>query len=621
MNGYDEQDFDRVDEHINVGIWKRLLKYAFNYKTLIFTLVAAMAIVATVDIVYPLMTKYAIDTFVLKNTIEGLSMFILLYVLFVVVQSLSILYFITGGGKLEMRISYDIRQEAFMKLQKLSFSFYDKTPVGYLMARVLSDIARLSEMIAWAIIDVFWSIAFLIGVLIAMFILNWKLALIVIVIVPPLAILCVLFQKAMLKYQRKVRKTNSKITGAFNEGIMGAVTTKTLVREEKNAFEFKKVTGEMKHASIRSATLSFIFMPLVMLLGSVGTALALYYGGSDVLQTVNATISIGTLAAFIAYTTQFFEPIQGIARIFAEMQSAQASAERVLALIDTPCEIEDSAEIEAIYGDCFEPKRENFPKIQGEIDFENVDFAYNVGSSEQVLDNFNLHVDAGQTIALVGETGAGKSTIVNLICRFYEPTSGRILIDGVDYRERSQAWLQSSLGYVLQQPHLFSGSIFENIAYGRPDATEEEVIAAAKLVHAHDFITKQDKGYYTEVGEGGVLLSTGQKQLLSFARVILADPKIFVLDEATSSIDTETEQLIQFAIKSVLKGRTSFIVAHRLSTIRNADRILVIRGGKITENGTHSELLELKGYYYDLYTNQFKSEAADRILYEKPVLA
>ena len=279
------------------------------------------------------------------------------------IQGISIVYFISGGGKLEMQISYDIRQEAFIKLQKLSLSFYDKTPVGYLMARMLSDIARLSEMIAWALIYIFWTSTFLFGVTISMFVLNWKLALIVIVVLPPLLLLSIVFQRAMLKYQRKVRKTNSKITGAFNEGIMGAVTTKTLVREKRNTEEFKEVTSEMKHSSIRSATLSYIFMPLVILLGSIGTALALYYGGSDVLKGVHATITIGTLAAFIAYTTQFFEPVQTIARVFAEMQSAQASAERVLSLIDTPCEIEDTPEVEAIYGDCFEPKRENFLKF------------------------------------------------------------------------------------------------------------------------------------------------------------------------------------------------------------------------------------------------------------------
>ena len=308
----------------------------------------------------------------------------------------------------------------------------------------------------------------------------------------------------------------------------------------------------------------------------------------------------------------FFESIQMVAESFAELQGTQASVERVLQLIDSPIDITDSKEVEAIYGDSFNPKYEAFPEIHGDIEFRNVSFAYKGG--EKVLENFNLKVERGKNIALVGETGAGKSTIVNLICRFYEPTSGQILIDGTDYRERSQAWLQSSLGYVLQQPHLFSGTIRDNIVFGRKDASDEDVIEAAKLVHAHEFITELKDGYNTEVGEGGTLLSTGQKQLISFARVILANPKIFILDEATSSIDTETEQLIQSAITQVLHGRTRFIVAHRLSTIRNADRILVIRDGKITEDGTHDELMALGGYYHDLYTNQFKEEASSAAL-------
>ena len=324
------------------------------------------------------------------------------------------------------------------------------------------------------------------------------------------------------------------------------------------------------------------------------------------------TLTWGTLSAFISYTMNFFEPVQQIAGILAELQSAQASAERVISLIDTPCEIVDTPEVIAKYGDSFNPKRENWERIRGEVEFKHVSFAYKGG--EKVLTDFNLHVEAGETIALVGETGAGKSTIVNLVCRFYEPTEGQVLIDGKDYRERSQLWLQDSLGYVLQTPHLFSGTIADNIRYGRKDASDEEVRAAARMVHAEDFILKQEHGYDTEVGEGGVRLSTGEKQLISFARVILADPRIFVLDEATSSIDTETEQLIQDAITKVLQNRTSFIVAHRLSTIRNADRILVIRGGKITESGTHRELLNLHGYYYDLYTTQFREEAANEIL-------
>ena len=360
-----------------------------------------------------------------------------------------------------------------------------------------------------------------------------------------------------------------------------------------------------------------MFTPIVMTLGSIATAIALYAGGRTVIAPTifGASMTIGVLSSFIAYSTNLFDPLQQLAGIFAEMQSAQASAERVISLLDTPCDIVDSDEVVAKYGDSFDPKRENWEEIRGSVEFRDVSFSYKAG--ETVLSHFDLKVREGEKIALVGETGAGKSTIVNLVCRFYEPTEGSILIDGIDYRERSQLWLQDRLGYVLQSPHLFSGSIRDNIRYGRKDATDEEIVEAARLVHADKFIEELEKGYDTDVGEGGARLSTGQKQLISFARVILADPRIFVLDEATSSIDTETEALIQNAIEEVLKNRTSFIVAHRLSTIRSADRILVIRGGRITESGTHRELLALRGYYYNLYTTQFAENNTEKALSDK----
>lgn len=583
------------DTKVNLNLWKRLCQYAWRSKFLVIFTAIVLFTVAAIDLVYPQLTRFAINNFVTANNLEGLIPFAVIYLIFVLIQGLCVYLFVIGAGRLEMNIAFNIRQDSFAKLQKLSFSFFDTTSVGWLMARMVSDIARLSDMIAWSLVDIMWAGAFIIGIVIMLLSMNWKLGLLVLCIVPFLAYLCSVFQKKILNEQRIVRKTNSRITGGFNEGIMGAVTTKTLVREEKSSEEFAELTHTMRKASIKAAILSAIFMPLVMALGSISTALALSQGGALVLKNV---IDLGTLAAFISYTTQLFEPIQQLARILAEMQSAQASAERVLDLLDTQPEVVDTPEIEEIYGDSLNPKRENWVPINGDIHFKNVGFCYKNG--ERVLDDFNLDIKAGQSIALVGETGAGKSTVVNLVCRFYEPTEGEILIDGVNYKERSQLWLHSSLGYVLQAPHLFSGTIADNIRYAKKDATLEEVKAAAEMVHAASFIEQLPDGYDTEVGEGGNRLSTGQKQLVSFARVILANPRIFVLDEATSSIDTETEQAIQNAISAVLKGRTSFIVAHRLSTIRSADKILVMQNGKIAESGTHSQLMDKKGYYFDL---------------------
>lgn len=606
-----EEEFNKK---VDMKVWKRLLAYGLRQKKLLIPLIVFMFIVAAIDLVYPQLSRYAIDSIIMQGDIKRLIPFAAVYFIVIALQSFGTVMFISRAGKLEMAIAYDIRQDAFKKLQDLSFSYYDKTAVGYIMARMIGDIPRLSDMIAWSLTDILWSGGFVIGCTVMMLSMNWKLALLVLIVVPPIAILCAWFQKRILQQHRIVRKQNSRITGAFNEGIMGAVTTKTLVREERNFEEFKAESGKMRKASIRAAVLSAMFTPIVMTLGSVGTALALYAGGRTVIAPTvfGAAMTIGVLSTFISYTTNLFDPIQQLAGIFAEMQSAQASAERVVSLLDTESDITDTPEVIEKYGDCMNPKRENWEGIRGDIEFRNVSFAYNGG--EKVLKDFSLVVKQGETIALVGETGAGKSTIVNLVCRFYEPTEGSILIDGTDYRKRSQLWLQDRLGYVLQTPHLFSGSIRDNIRYGKKDASDEEVRAAAKTVHADEFIEQLENGYDTEVGEGGARLSTGQKQLISFARVILADPRIFVLDEATSSIDTETEVLIQSAIRTVLKNRTSFIVAHRLSTIRSADRILVIRNGRITESGTHRELLKLKGYYYDLYTTQFTETSTASLL-------
>ncbi len=617
MSSFQEQDYN---SKFDLKLWKKIFHYAKPLRKQLIILCFLMVNLAVIDSIFPLMTKFIIDNYVVKGNlkdvilfddirISGIVAFGIVYGILTIIQVITIGFFIGIAGKVETGVVYHIRKEGFKHLQELSFSYYDTTPVGWIMARMTSDVQRLGDTIAWGIVDMVWGFTLMIAMTFVMLFLNWKLALIVLSVMPILAVTSMYFQKKILKAHRQTRKINSRITGAFNEGIMGARTTKTLVREEGNLQEFVELTKSMKANSIKAAVFSSLFQPVVLILSSIGTGLAIWYGGESVFLQ---TISYGTLVAFISYTVQFFEPVREVARVFAELQSAQASAERVLSMIDTKLEIKDSEDVIKEYGDSLNPNKDNWPEIKGDIIYKDVTFAYNTG--EKVLENFNLHIKAGETIALVGETGSGKSTIVNLACRFYEPTSGQILIDGIDYKNMPLLWLHSNLGYVLQGPHLFSGTIKDNIKYGKLDASELEIIRAAKLVNAHEFIKKLEKGYDTEVGEGGSKLSTGEKQLISFARAILANPRIFVLDEATSSIDTETEQKIQDAIHKVLEGRTSFIIAHRLSTIRTADRILVIKDGKIIEEGNHHKLLQKKGYYYRLYTNQFIEEQNAKIL-------
>jgi len=440
--------------------------------------------------------------------------------------------------------------------------------------------------------------------------LNVRLALIVMVVVPLMAIITLYFQKKMLSTSRKLRKVNSKLTGQFNEGITGARTTKTLVIENKNLDEFKGVSLDMEKASLRMANLNGLYIPIIVFFGSVSTAIVLARGGYLAMGDV---IQIGTLSAFISYAINIFEPVQQLAKTYTDVIALQANVERVTDLLEKEPLIKDSTDVVEIYGDNINPKKQNWEEINGDIEFRNVTFKYPDGD-EEVLKNFNLHIPAGTNVAIVGETGAGKSTLVNLACRFFEPTEGEILIDGKDYRDRSQLWLHSNIGYVLQNPHLFSGTIKDNIWYGNLEATDEEVIKAAEIVSVNTVADKLEKGYLSEVGEGGDKLSTGEKQLISIARAILANPRIFVLDEATSSIDTQTEKFIQDGINYLLKGRTSFIIAHRLSTIKKADIILVVKNGKIVEQGTHKSLIAEKGYYYKLYTKQFEEEKTLEVL-------
>ncbi|HLV10163.1 MAG TPA: ABC transporter ATP-binding protein [Halanaerobiales bacterium] len=600
MQDFQEKEYTR---QFDWYLWKKIFKYVKNYRKETIGLITVMIIVGLIDAIFPYMNKYAIDNFVVTGQMDGLVGFAVSYGVLVLIQAVNVWFLIALAGKVETGMGYDIRKEGFEHLQELSLSYYDKTAVGWLMARMTSDVRRLGEVISWGMVDGVWGVAMMFFMMVLMFVIDYRLALISFSVIPVLFIISLYFQRRILKASRKVRKINSRITGSFNEGIMGAKTSKTLVREEDNLKEFSELTGNMRSSSIRAAVLSSLYLPVVLTLASIGTALALYYGGRGVLLQ---SLQYGTLVLFIQNTTLFFEPVFQLARVFTELQFAQASAERTMSMIDTEVEIKDRREVVELYGDKYNPRRENWSGIKGDITFKNVWFSY--GGEEQVLEDFNLEVKAGETIALVGETGSGKTTIVNLLCRFYEPEKGKVLIDGVDYRQRSQLWLHENIGFVLQDPHLFSGTIRENIRYGRLEADDREIEEAAKLVNAHSFIMKMENAYNTVLGEGGGMLSTGEKQLISFARAVLSDPRIFVLDEATSSIDTEMEQLIQKAITRILQGRTNFIIAHRLSTIRSADRILVIRDGEITEEGKHRELLQAGGYYYSLYTQQFMEE-------------
>lgn len=591
------------------AVWKEMFNYFKRFKKDFMILCAFMISLAAIDITFPLLTQYAIDTYVVPRNLEGLWVVGVGYLILAVALSLIVFLFIKHAGKIEMNLLYQLRKDCFEKLQRLSFSYYDKNAIGWMIARTTSDATKISETIAWGLVDMVWGFAMMFGISTVMLIVNWRLALVVLVTVPLLAAISVLFEKKMLVSYRNVRKINSKITGLFNDGIVGAKTTKTLVREELNREEFGEVIHDMKKTSVRAGTISAGYLPMALFVSAIGTVLTLYFGSIFILDSL---ITYGTLMLFITYARQFFDPVLELARIYTEMISAQAAAERVMALINENEEITENSEVLALYGNHYDQKVENWEPLEGEVEFKHVDFYYKEG--EYILKDFNLKVEKGQTVALVGETGSGKSTIVNLACRFYEPTGGQILIDGKDYKERSQNWLHANIGYVLQAPHLFSGTIMENIRYGKLDATDEEVYEAAKTVNAHDFITKLEKGYETEVGEGGGMLSTGEKQLISFARAIIAKPRLFFLDEATSSIDTETEAKIQHAIDTVLENRTSFIIAHRLSTIRSADVILVIEKGKVIEQGNHATLMAQKGHYYELYANQFVEEGERELM-------
>lgn len=610
MSYYDEEQYKKP---FSIKVWAKIIPFVKLYKKPFSISMSFLIMVSIIDIIYPLFQKYAIDNFIMPKSTEGIGMFTIAYGCVLAMQVISVIMFIRNSMIVELNVAKSIRKAVFVHLQKLSFTYYNTTPVGFIMARVMSDTGRIGQVVSWGLIDMLWAIIYVIGVFVAMLFLNVKLALLVMIIIPFIAIITMYFQKKILYVNRKIRKINSTMTGSINEGITGARTSKTLVIEDTNLKDYSTITNKFYSSNIHATVLNAIFIPIVLCFSTLAVCIVLVSGGYMVIDNV---MEFGTLSAFITYALSIFEPIQQIARVSADFISTQANIERVTGLIETEPDITDSPEVVKKYGDNFNPKRENWETIKGYIEFKDVSFKYPDGD-EYILTDFNLKIPAGTTVAIVGETGAEKSTLVNLACRFFEPTKGQILIDGKDYKERSQLWLHHNIGYVLQSPHLFSGTIRENIRYGKFGATDEEIEAAIKVVSADSIINSMENGYDTNIGEGGYRLSTGEKQLISFARAIIADPKIFVLDEATSSIDTQTEQLIQDAIMHILKNRTSFLIAHRLSTIKKADIILVVKNGNIIERGTHKELLRQKGYYYSLYQKQFEEETGAAVLNKK----
>lgn len=588
------------------GIGK-VIPYIRSFRVPIAVMVIFGLLGSVTDIVLPLFQRYALDHFVGLGKFDTIIPFLLCYV--GVILSASIFNYIacSRAMQVEMGVHRELRQTVFRHLQTLSFSYFNQNSVGSIHSRLMSDTSRIGGLVSWTLIDCIWRVSYLVGAVFVMVSMNARLAAMVLAIVPVLLVLFSIFQKRLTQVNREVRESNSRITGNFNEGITGAKTVKTLSVEEKMESRFREETAHMRRKSVEASRLRGAFSGTMTFASGIALAIVLWKGGYI------AKEEMGTFSVFMSYAQGMMEPLRWIVDIASDLITTQVNIERFTNLLAVKSDVVDTPEVIETYGDCFHPKKENWEPIRGDIEFRDVTFRYPDGE-ETVLEHFNLAIPFGTHLAIVGETGAGKSTLVNLVCRFYEPTEGQLLIDGRDARERSQLWLHSAIGYVLQTPHLFSGTVRENLLMGNPNATEEEILRAIRLVSAEDVISHLEKGLDTDVGEDGDLLSTGEKQLISFARAILANPRILILDEATASVDTITEARIQSAMDTVTRGRTCLTIAHRLSTVRDADMILVVRGGKIVEQGNHTTLLAARGYYHELYRKQYEDEATARIL-------
>ena len=585
----------------------RMLPFLSVYKKELFFMVfLAMAGTAT-DVFVPVLQRYALNHFVARKTLDTLPLFLAVYMFAVVFAGIMNYISCKLATEIEVWLDRDMRNKAFEHLQTLSFSYFNQNSVGYIHARVMSDTSRLGTIFSWSLIESVWHGAYLVGSVVVMMAINIRLALLVMMILPLVTLLFAYFQKKMIAVNRQVREINSRITGNFNEGITGARTIKSLVIEKKMEDDFRKDTSAIRRKSVEASRLRGMFAAATAFSSSLAIAVLLWRGGFI------AKSDIGTFSMFMTYAQGMMEPVRWLVDVISDLITGQVNVERYTKLLSAESDVRDTEEVISRYGDSFSPKRENWEPIRGDIELRDVSFRYPDGD-ETVLDHFSLKIPFGTNLAVVGQTGAGKSSLANLICRFYEPTSGSVLIDGKDARERSQLWLHSAIGCVLQTPHLFSGTVRDNLLYGNPEATDEQILQALRLVSAESVVNRLEKGLDTDVGEGGDLLSTGEKQLISFARAILADPKILILDEATASVDTITEHKIQSAIETVIQNRTSVVIAHRLSTVRNADLILVVHDGKICEQGTHEELMSHRGVYYKLYQRQYEDEATGAVL-------
>lgn len=602
-NKLSDKEFN--NERALMPFLKRIFGQAMHYPRWMFGVFFWVIVVAIVDAIYPLLMLEMIDHAVTPELAaykeaaeQGLTYNINFYNVYFYtavfvglgfVQIVAVYFFLKYTGRVQEYVMHDLRKAMFDRLQRLSFSFYDRSASGWLLTRLTSDTDRVAEVISWGVLEAVWGstmITFCISVLL---IYNWQLGLIVLVSIPIMLIVSIKIRLLVLKYSRESRKINSDLTATYSEHINGIVVNKSTAQEQRVSKEFEGLSDRMRRSSFRAAYYTAMYIPVVILIGSLAAALVVYWGGKMAIA-VPAGITVGVLIASFDYAMKIFIPIVDISMFYARAQGSLSAGERIFSLIDEPIEIKDHA------------TATDFEQINGDIEFKQVQFHYVEG--HPVLKDFDLTIQAGQSIALVGATGEGKSTIANLVSRFYEPTGGQILVDGEDYQQKTLKSLRAQMGVVLQTPHLFSGTIRDNIRYAKKEATDAELLKALDLVGAVEFFDRLDE----EIGEEGGQLSMGEKQLMSFARAVLVNPRIFIMDEATSSIDTLTEAKIQQSIQQLLKGRTSIIIAHRLSTIKNCDRILVIQKGQITEDGSHQELIKKKGKYFDLYTKQLRSE-------------